>query len=93
MPTNQNLRAGDRDREQVVDVLGEHLAAGRMDIGKFKDRICSAYAAVTFADLDLLVVDLPRCKGGIIPIRILVPACSPGRRADRVLASAGRGPC
>ena len=53
------LRASDADRERVVRALGSHLAAGRLSVDEFGDRIDRAYAALTVDDLRGLVADLP----------------------------------
>jgi hypothetical protein len=56
------LRAGDRDRDGIADVLREQHVAGRLDADEFQERLDRAYAAKTFAELDELVGDLPRSE-------------------------------
>jgi hypothetical protein len=58
------LRAGDRDRDAVADVLREQHLAGRLDTDEFQTRLDRCYAAKTFGDLDELVADLPRAEPG-----------------------------
>lgn len=53
------LRAGDDDREQLIDELREHAGAGRLTAQELEQRIGEAYAACTRADLDALRADLP----------------------------------
>jgi hypothetical protein len=53
------LRVSDADRERTVAVLGEHHAVGRLSYEEFVDRMDSAYAAKTRAELDRLTADLP----------------------------------
>jgi hypothetical protein len=53
------LRASDEDRDRLVDELNEHAVAGRLDTDEFEDRLKSAYAARTTAELDALRRDLP----------------------------------
>jgi hypothetical protein len=53
------LRASDEDRDRLVDELNEHVVAGRLDTDEFEDRLKSAYAARTTAELDALRRDLP----------------------------------
>jgi len=55
----QNVRASDADREAVVTRLQAALGEGRIDLDEFGQRAEAAYAAVTRADLDTLVADLP----------------------------------
>jgi hypothetical protein len=53
------VRASDADREAVLSRLQSALGEGRIDLDEFGQRADAAYAAVTRADLDLLVADLP----------------------------------
>ncbi len=54
------MRASDADREAVLSRLQTALAEGRIDLDEFGQRAEAAYAAVTRAELDPLVSDLPR---------------------------------
>jgi hypothetical protein len=54
------LRAGDRDRDAIADLLREQHLAGRLETDEFQERLDRCYAAKTFAELDELVADLPR---------------------------------
>lgn len=53
------VRASDREREQVAEVLREHAAQGRLTPVEFDERIRAAYGAQTRAALQTLVGDLP----------------------------------
>jgi hypothetical protein len=53
------VRASDADREVIVTRLQTALGEGRIDLDEFGQRAEAAYAAVTRAELDLLVADLP----------------------------------
>ena len=53
------MRAGDRDRQQVVEHLGRHLAEGRLTVAEFDERAAQAHAAVHLDELPALTVDLP----------------------------------
>jgi hypothetical protein len=53
------VRASDADREAVVARLQTAVAEGRIDLDEFGQRADAAYAAVTTAELDLLMADLP----------------------------------
>ncbi|GAA1188510.1 DUF1707 SHOCT-like domain-containing protein [Pseudonocardia alaniniphila] len=55
----EDMRAGDVDREQVLDRLRIAHAEGRLDLDEFDERITSTLAARTYADLRALTVDLP----------------------------------
>jgi hypothetical protein len=54
------LRATDRDREATVTVLQACYAEGRLDKAEHDARVGQALTAQTYADLDLLTIDLPR---------------------------------
>jgi hypothetical protein len=53
------IRASDDDRERTVRLLGDHFAAGRLDLSEFEARTTAANAAVTVGDLAGLCTDLP----------------------------------
>ena len=63
------LRAGDRDRDGIADVLREQHLAGRLDADEFQERLDRAYAAKTLDELDELVGDLPRPEPAARPQR------------------------
>jgi hypothetical protein len=53
------VRASDADREAAVVRLQGAVGEGRIDLEEFAERADAAYAAVTTADLDVLLADLP----------------------------------
>jgi hypothetical protein len=59
-PRDRSLRAGDRDRDAIADLLRDQHLAGRLQTDEFQERLDRCYAAKTFAELDELVADLPR---------------------------------
>jgi hypothetical protein len=69
------VRASDDDRERAVSALREHLAAGRLTLEEFTERMSAALAATAVADLDEPLRELP------------VPTAQPRRRPTRVLLS------
>lgn len=54
------MRAADTDREVAVEQLSAALSEGRLRVDEYEERLETAYAAKTYADLDRLVADLPR---------------------------------
>jgi hypothetical protein len=54
-----HLRAADADRTAVAARLGEHMAAGRLTVEEYEDRVARAYAAKTYGELAELTADLP----------------------------------
>jgi hypothetical protein len=54
-----HLRAADADREAVAATLGEHMAAGRLTVAEYDERLARVYAAKTYGELDELTADLP----------------------------------
>jgi Domain of unknown function (DUF1707) len=60
MASDPRIRASDADRDRTVAALREHLAAGRLTIEEFDERLDQAYAAKTLGELDGLMADLPR---------------------------------
>ena len=52
------MRAADADRDRVVGLLSTAYGEGRLTKDEYDDRLESALAARTYADLDRLVADL-----------------------------------
>jgi hypothetical protein len=57
--TDRPMRASDQERENVVDVLRNAYADGRLTLEEFSERTSGAYAARTWAELRELTGDLP----------------------------------
>src|ERR1700730_10439412 len=57
--TDRPIRASDRERESVVDVLRDAFTDGRLTLEEFEERTSAAYAARTWGDLRELTGDLP----------------------------------
>jgi hypothetical protein len=54
------MRAGDRDRQRVVEHLGKHFGEGRLTVEEFDERTIRAHASVYLDELPPLTADLPR---------------------------------
>ena len=61
------VRASDDDRDRAVLALREHLAAGRLTLEEFTERMTAALAAPTTADLEAPLRELP--QPGVQPRR------------------------
>ncbi|HLN17635.1 MAG TPA: DUF1707 domain-containing protein [Acidimicrobiales bacterium] len=73
-----NLRVSDTERNDVAETLSRHYADGRLDPNEFKERLDTAMAAKTRADLGGLMTDLP-------PLPSATPTPSRPRRRHTVL--------
>jgi hypothetical protein len=89
----EQLRASDADRQAVVDRLRRAHDEGRLDLAEYDERVRSAYAARTYAELARLTADLPLAPPPRPPVpggyhqrpvpRDAVPAPAPApRRRD-----------
>ena len=58
-PADRALRASDADRTAVGDILRKEHVAGRLDTDEFADRFGRCLEAKTYAQLDVLLADLP----------------------------------
>lgn len=58
--TDPHLRASDADRERVVTALERHVAAGRLTLDEYAQRVSRVLVAVTHGELAALMGDLPR---------------------------------
>ncbi len=83
-----NLRCSDSDRELVADVLGRAFAEGRITFEEHDERINGAYAARTFAELDILTADLVAPTSRMIPAPPTTPH-TPERRFTAPTPSMG----
>ena len=64
------VRAADADRDATVARLQAAVGEGRLDLDEFGQRASAAYAAVTIAEVDALLADLPRERpAGIVGSR------------------------
>ena len=54
------MRAGDKDRQRVVEQLGKHFGEGRLTVEEFDERVVRAHGSVYLDELPALTVDLPR---------------------------------
>lgn len=59
MVTQDELRAGDADRDAALELLREAYSEGRLDRAEFEDRSSSMLAARTYGDVAALLADLP----------------------------------
>jgi hypothetical protein len=71
------LRVGTAEREKAAAALGEHFAAGRLEVDEYDERVARAFSAKTVGDLAVLFTDLPR------PVPLAPPTPPRVRRADR----------
>ena len=61
------LRVSDSERDEVVTLLRDHAAEGRLSPEELDERVERALAARTGADLDAALADLPRRRS--VPAR------------------------
>ena len=57
--TDRPIRASDKERDSVVDVLRDAYTDGRLTLEEFDERTSAAYASKTWGDLRELTTDLP----------------------------------
>ncbi|HSK96451.1 MAG TPA: DUF1707 domain-containing protein [Euzebyales bacterium] len=56
---DRRMRIGDAERDEVLNALQEHLAAGRLDVDEYEQRAERVVAARYAEDLDEVLADLP----------------------------------
>jgi hypothetical protein len=54
------MRISDTEREQAIQMLGEHMSVGRLDVEEYGERTAKATAAKTRGELSDLFTDLPQ---------------------------------
>ncbi len=80
----RHLRVSDADREQAAEVLRMAAGDGRLTLDELDERLSTAYAAKTYADLESVTSDLPG-PGGPAP----VATASGGFPAERIGGTPG----
>ncbi|MCP2280682.1 protein of unknown function [Nocardia amikacinitolerans] len=60
MDISPGTRASDAERDQVVRLLGRHMADGRLDLAEYDQRVARVYGTTTRDDLQLVLSDLPK---------------------------------
>ena len=91
--TDRPIRASDRERESVVDVLRDAYTDGRLTLEEFEERTSAAYASKTWSDLreltgdlpvePVLGADLPQRQPGSVPVAQVVPSVPRLRQGGR----------
>ena len=91
--TDRPIRASDRERESVVDVLRDAYTEGRLTLEEFEERTSAAYASKTWADLreltgdlpvePVLGADLPQRQPRLVPAAQMVPSVPRPRDGGR----------
>jgi hypothetical protein len=82
------LRISDADRHQVAELLRMAAGEGRLDLEELEQRLESAYAAKTYADLVPITADLPAGTTAKVPIVPTGPSL-PAVRYDHSIAIMG----
>ncbi|WP_198042863.1 MULTISPECIES: DUF1707 domain-containing protein [Actinoalloteichus] len=71
------VRIGDAEREEAVEVLGRHLADGRLDITEYGDRCARASTARVRSDIAAVFADLPQPRPAFLNPRPPTPPPAP----------------
>ncbi|GIJ27235.1 hypothetical protein Vqi01_23970 [Micromonospora qiuiae] len=82
---DDRLRVSDREREEVVELLGKATAEGRLTLDEYTERAGAAHAAQTRGELARLTTDLPDAPGRS-PAR---PAAALAPASEKLLAVFG----
>ncbi len=61
---NDEMRIGDHERDEAVELLQEHMSSGRLTSDEFNERMSKALEARTLRDLTVLFTDLPGRRPG-----------------------------
>ena len=85
-PDPVHMRASDADRHKFADRLKAALDEGRLSLHEYDDRVRGAYAAQTYADLMVLVADLP--QPGLSAEDVAARRAADRRRAARKMPTA-----
>ena len=75
---SRDIRIGDAERSQALQVLGEHMSAGRIDVNEYGDRSAKIATAKTRGEVLALFNDLPDPRP---QFAVHAPVIEPVRRA------------
>ncbi|MDH6115057.1 hypothetical protein P3T36_007346 [Kitasatospora sp. MAP12-15] len=92
VPKPGDLRASHEDRDQVVEQLRVAAGDGRLSSEELDDRLEAALTARTYAELELLLVDLPGARGAAgaaTAAAPTVPAAAPAKELVRMTSRGG----
>ncbi|MGW4206657.1 DUF1707 SHOCT-like domain-containing protein [Lentzea sp. NPDC004789] len=70
---SRDIRIGDTERQQALEVLGEHMSAGRIDIEEYGERSAKITTAKTRGELMALFYDLPDPRPQFVSPMPMVP--------------------
>ncbi|HEY8373359.1 MAG TPA: DUF1707 domain-containing protein [Pseudonocardiaceae bacterium] len=95
-PREPDLRIGDAEREEAIAALGQHVAAGRLELTEYEERCSRALAARFRKELLALFADLPepRPRLAAAPTTPSVPQESrpaPRRKQEHGIRKQGYG--
>ncbi|CAL9676020.1 hypothetical protein SUDANB95_07847 [Actinosynnema sp. ALI-1.44] len=76
----RDIRIGDAERQRAIELLGEHLSEGRLDVDEYGDRTARVTAAKTRGEVLALFDDLPEPHPRFAQVAPL-PSVSPVRSA------------
>jgi hypothetical protein len=79
----EDMRAGDADREQVLERLHAAHAEGRLDVGELEERVTATIAARTYGELAELTADLPGDPPSPRPLAVPAQRAPAATRSDR----------
>ncbi|MFI9818252.1 DUF1707 SHOCT-like domain-containing protein [Saccharothrix variisporea] len=78
----RDIRIGDAERQRAIELLGEHLSEGRLDVDEYGDRTARVTAAKTRGELLALFADLPAPHprfAQVAPLPSTAPPALPGQ--------------
>ncbi|GGP70366.1 DUF1707 SHOCT-like domain-containing protein [Saccharothrix coeruleofusca] len=79
----RDIRIGDAERAQALELLGEHLGEGRLDVEEYGERSARVSTARTRGELMALFADLPPPRPRFQQVAPLSTAQPPVRRSFR----------
>ncbi|MEJ2854591.1 MULTISPECIES: DUF1707 SHOCT-like domain-containing protein [unclassified Saccharothrix] len=78
----RDIRIGDAERQRAIELLGEHLSEGRLDVDEYGDRTARVTTAKTRGELLALFGDLPEPHprfAQVAPLPSVPPPALPGQ--------------
>ena len=84
MPSDDDIRVGNPERERAIALLNDAFSAGYLDVAEFEERSGRVYGARTRGDLSEVLADLPNGHSLFGAVAAPVPAAASVAASEQI---------